>query len=142
MADLDLLKDAIGQSNELWKRGQHQEALKILDDSIAKAKQENRGLWVKILSRHASVISGSLGDLGLERRYCEQVLAYQPDDALALFGLADVLFRQSQPDLAKRYAAKSYALVAHSNTDMDRGLAELLTKKWPEVGEWLEEDSK
>ena len=142
MPDLDLLKAAIGESNVLWKRGQHQEALKILDDSIVKAKQENRGRWIKILSRHASVICRSLGDLGLERRYSEQAVAYQPDDALALFGLADVLFRQSQPDLAKRYAIKSYALVAHSNTDMDRALAELLTKKWPEVEEWLEEDSK
>jgi tetratricopeptide (TPR) repeat protein len=140
MVDLDLLKDAIGQSNELWERGQHHEALKILDDCIAKAIQENRAVWVKILSMHASVISEAMGDLGLVGRYCEQVLAYEPENALALFKLADVLFRHRQTDLAKKYAAKSYALVSHSNTDIGRGLAELLTKKWPEVGEWLEED--
>jgi hypothetical protein len=139
---LDLLKDTIEESSELWKRGQHQDALKLLDDCIADAKQETRTLWIKILSMHASVISESMGDLGLVRRYCEEVLAYEPENALALFKLADVLFQQCQTDLAKEYAVKSYRLVANSNTTFDRGLAELLVAKWPEIREWLGKDSK
>jgi len=78
-----------------------------------------------------------MGDLALTRGYSEEVLAYEPENAMALFKVADVLFRQGQADLAKEYAAKSYALVAHSSTSEDRGLAELLTVKWPEIREWL-----
>jgi hypothetical protein len=136
MADLDLLKDTIGQSSELWRRGQPQEALKLLDDCIAGAKRQKLDLWIKILSMHASVICESIGDLGLVRRYCEQVLACEPDNALALFKLAEALFQQRQTDLAKNFAAKSYALVANSTTVFHRGLGELLTVKWPEIREW------
>jgi hypothetical protein len=133
---MDLLKDTIEQSSSLWKRGQHQDALKLLDDCIAGAKQQKLDLWIKILSMHASVICESIGDLGLARRYCEQVLACEPDNALALFKLAEVLFQRRQTNLAKNFAAKSYALLANSTTVFHRGLAELLTLKWPEIREW------
>ena len=92
MADLDSLKDTIERSSDLWQSGQHQEALKFLDDCLASASQEKRDDWITILGMHASVIAESMGDLGLVRRYCEQVLAYDPQNALALFRLADVLF--------------------------------------------------
>jgi tetratricopeptide (TPR) repeat protein len=136
MADLDLLKDAMDQSTRLWRKGQHADALKLLDEWIAKAQQEKRGVWIKVLSMHASVISDSMGDLGLAKQYCEQVLAHEPENALALYSLADLLFRKGETHLAKEYAAKSYALAAHSNTKEDRGLFELLTQKWPQIAEW------
>jgi hypothetical protein len=142
MAELDLLKDIIERSNGLWESGQHHDALRLLDACIADARQEKRDPWIAILGMHASVISESVGDLGLVVRYCEQVLACEPENALALFQLADVLFQQHQTALAKEYAAKSYALVLNSNTVFDRGLAELLIVKWPEVREWMKEDSR
>jgi tetratricopeptide (TPR) repeat protein len=136
MEELDVLKDAVDQSTELWKRGQHSEALRLLDESIAQAEKENRPISVKVLSMHASVISGSMGDLGLVRQYCERVLSHEPENALALYSLADVLFRQGDTRLARQCAAKSYALVAHSSSKESRGLLEVLTKKWPDIGDW------
>jgi hypothetical protein len=136
MADLDLLKDAVDQSTKLWMSGQHREALELLDKWIARAKSEDRDIWVKVLSMHACLISDSINDLGRTKQYCEDVLAREPDNPLALSALADVLFRQGETDLAKRYAVKSYALVANSSTQEGRGLFELLTKKWPGIDEW------
>jgi tetratricopeptide (TPR) repeat protein len=136
MVELDSLKEAVDESTKLWRAGQTVEALRLLEERIARAKRENRDVWVKTLSMHASLISDAIGDLPLTRQYCEQVLAYEPENALALSNLADVLFRQGETNLAKRCAAKSYALLAHSNTKEDRGLLELLNKKWPEVHEW------
>jgi len=136
MVELDSLKEAVDQSTKLWRAGQPVEALRLLEERIAGAKQENRDIWVKILSMHASLISDAIGDLRLTRQYCEQVLAYEPQNGLAMSNLADVLFRQGETDLAKQYAAKCYSLVAHSNSKEDRGLLELLKKKWPEVQEW------
>jgi len=40
---------------------------------------------------HASTIAHSVGDLDLAKRYSEQVLAYEPENALALFKVADIL---------------------------------------------------
>ena len=44
-------------------------------------------------------------------------------------------FQQHQPESAKEYAVKSYALVANSNTSFDFGLADLIIVKWPEIRE-------
>jgi tetratricopeptide (TPR) repeat protein len=134
--ELDLVTQAIDQSTGLWKKGQHSEALKLLDESIAQAEKENRPISVKVLSMHASVISGSVGDLELVKQYCERVLSHEPENALALYSLADVLFRQGKTGQAMRCAAKSYALVAHSSSKEDLGLLEVLTKKWPDIRDW------
>jgi hypothetical protein len=136
MEELEIVKDAVDESTELWKKGRPTDALKLLDESIALAEKENRPVSVKILSMHASVISGSVGNLGLVRQYCERVLSHEPENALALYSLADVLFRQGEVGPAKRYAAMSYSLVAHSSSLEDRGLLDVLTKKWPDVGSW------
>ena len=62
----------------------------MLDDLIAKAAEEKREIWVKVLAMHASTMSHLIGDLNSTRRYCEQVLAHDPNNALALFKMADV----------------------------------------------------
>jgi tetratricopeptide (TPR) repeat protein len=134
-ADLDQLKNAVRQSTELWKKGEQQGALKLLDDLIVNAKLRKSGIWVKILAMHASTLLHSAGDLESARRYSEQVLLYEPGNALALFTVADILLQQGKRDEAKEYAAKSYALVVASDTKEGRGLAELLTLRWPEIGE-------
>jgi len=135
LAELEELKNAVRDSTALWKKGQGREALKLLDGLIAKAKQENLDVWVKVLALHASTLSHSVGDLDSAKRYSEQVLAYEPENALALFKVADILLQQGRADAAKEYAAKSYALAIASDTKEGQGLAELLTRKWPEIGE-------
>jgi tetratricopeptide (TPR) repeat protein len=134
MTDLDELKNAVQQSTELWISGKGREALATLDALITKAKQENREVWVKVLAMHASTLADSVGDRESARRYCEEVLLSEPENALALFKVADILLKQGKGDEARRYAQKSYALAAASDTKDGQGLAELLAKKWPEVG--------
>jgi hypothetical protein len=134
MSHLDELKNAVQESTELWIGGKGREALETLDALITKAKQENREVWVKVLAMHASTLAHSVGDLASARRYCEEVLLYEPENALALFKIADILLQQGKGDEARRYARKSYALAAASDMKDGQGLAELLAKKWPEVG--------
>jgi tetratricopeptide (TPR) repeat protein len=135
MAEIDLLKRVINDSSELTKRGENQAALRLLDDAIEEAVRDNRSLWVCTLSRHASAIASEMGDLRLVRRYREQCLIRDPDNPLALFSVADILRRQGEEDLARRYAAKAYRFSVNSQTELDRALIESLLKAWPDVQE-------
>ena len=58
--------DALGQSLDLAKDGQPNEALHILDDAIAQAIEEARGMWVGILCGHAAVLAHAKGDIRRE----------------------------------------------------------------------------
>ena len=42
MSDLDALKTAVKETSELSKKGQHREALRLLNDAIADAKHQIR----------------------------------------------------------------------------------------------------
>ena len=132
MSDLEQLKRVIQQSSELSKLGQDEKALNLLDDSLGQAVRENRVMWIRILSHHAAVISDSMGDHSRIRRYYEQSLASNPDNPMALYGLAKALHRQGETELAKEYATKCFRSVQHSESQLDRGLVELIVATWPE----------
>ena len=134
MVTSDRLKRVINQSSELSKQGNHPEALQLLDDEIAHAVRESRGIWVCTLRRHASAIADQMGDLGLVRRYREQCLAHDPDHPLTLLSLAEVLDRQGEGALAREYALKSYQLSVRRGTELDRAVVESISKQWPEIG--------
>lgn len=133
MAEIDELKRIVNESSALSRAGQNQTALKLLDESITAAARENRNSWVRVLSRHAAVISDSMGDLRLLRHYCEQSLTHSPDDPGALYGMADVLIREGQADSARHYASNAYRLSAQRGAEADRSLIELILKRWPEI---------
>jgi tetratricopeptide (TPR) repeat protein len=133
MHRVDSLKNAIEESNELAKQGDHQQALRLIDDLVAKAEDENRSLWVRVLSRHAATISDSMGDLKLAKYYCERVLAHSPEDSVGLYALADILFRQGEFDAAKQYAARSYGAATKRKHEEVGSLIELLIKRWPDL---------
>ncbi len=135
MAALDDLKDAVNESTELWKNGQKGEALELLDQRITKARRENLDVWVKVLAMHASGLSQSTGDFESASRYCKQVLSFEPENALALFRMADVLRKQGKSDEAEAYAKRSHSLVAASDTKEGKDLLELLIKEWPQFGQ-------
>jgi hypothetical protein len=140
LLDISALGAAVLQSARLWGEDQNPEALKILDEWIARAERENEIAWVDILCGQASMIAGEMDNLRLIKQYCEKVLSHENETALtkamAHYRLANAMFRHGEVDLAKRHAARSYALVAHSNSDEDRGLLELLVKRWPEITNW------
>ena len=134
MLTVEDVKNAVRDSNELWKAGREREALELLDDRIGIARRDNFAAQAKILALHASAIARSAGDLDAARSYLEQVLIYEPGNALALFGIADILEKQGKSTEAKDLATHSYSIAAASDTDESRGLQELLVKKWPDIG--------
>lgn len=133
MSDLDELKAVVSLSAELSQRGQHREALRIIDESIAGAAPQNRSRWTKILSQHGAAISRSARDDKSIRRYCEQIILCDPEDATARYILADLFLRQGRADLAKQQAVMSYIAAQKSNTQEGKGVVELILRTWPDV---------
>jgi len=133
MPELDELIKITRESSVLWQSGQPEKAFKLLDDAIAEAIRATRSIWVRTLALHAAVLSESMGDLRLARRYREDCLSQDPNDPMALYGLARVLSRQGEIDLAKSYAAKAYDVCARRRTELDRVILESITKEWPGI---------
>jgi len=140
MTEFDQLRSAMKDSSELWDAGEPGKALELLNNSITAAVQENRNSWIRTLAHHAAVIAGSVGDLGLVKHYYEQSLAYNPGNPRALYGLAPTSLELGETELAMSYAIKCREAVLHSDDDMDRGLLELIAKRWPELGEQKAEE--
>ena len=133
MAEFETLKRAIQDSSELWVAGEHEKALKLLDDSIVVAAAEGRKSWVRTLSHHAAVLASSVANLGLVKHYYEQSLAHNPGNPRALYGLANVLLEQGEIELARNHAAKCHEAILQSEDEIDRGLLDLIAKRWPEI---------
>jgi Tfp pilus assembly protein PilF len=85
------------------------------------------------LSHHAAVIASSVGELGLVKHYYEQSLVHNPENPTALYGLADVSLEQGEHELARNYARRCHAAILRSGDEIDRGLLDLLAKRWPEI---------
>ena len=132
MAKIDALKRIVQDSTELSKAGEPRQALKLLDESIEEAIREQRPGWVRVLSRHASVIADSVGDLQRARYYCEQVLSHAPESPGALYALADVLFREGETEKARTYAIKCYRVSVIGSGEENKALVELLRERWPD----------
>jgi hypothetical protein len=129
---LEWLKRAVHDSSELSKQGNNDEALKLLAVSVHTALKANKINWVQTLCSHASAIADSAGDLLSVRRYRGLAVQHAPN-AQNLYGWADVLLREGDAETARSMAAKAYDLIRESSDELDRALAELLIKRWPEL---------
>jgi tetratricopeptide (TPR) repeat protein len=107
-------------------------ALKLVDYLLAESKSAGT-LRIRQLWFIATVFSRALGDMQLVRHYCEELLAVDPEDPLALYVLADCVQKQGKLAEAKQYAERSYAVLAQSKSIANRGLFELLTSQWPDL---------
>jgi tetratricopeptide (TPR) repeat protein len=135
MADLDRLKSIIKQSSELSKLGEDEKALTLLDDALIAARQENRAMWIHIIAHHAAVISDSMGDIQRVRRYYEQSISSNPENPRALYGLARVMERQGEKQVALQTAEKCYKLVSAAGCEIDRTILDLLLDSWPQLAQ-------
>lgn len=123
-------RDAIAESIKLMQKGQDEEALRLLDDAIAMAMSENENRWVLTLSHHAAVISNSLRSFSREKHYYEKSLEFNPENPIALYGLAEVALEQGDTDLAKQFAKRSYEAIVLGDDGMaKRGLLDLIAMK-------------
>jgi hypothetical protein len=125
------LQTTIPQVKELSSRGEQRSALKLLDDLMAESVPE-RSLRIRHLAPLATATARSIGDLLLVKHYCELRLANDPDDVVALYGMADCLVQQGNPDEARPYIAKCYELTAAIGSGVSQDLIELLQRRFPE----------
>jgi ATP-dependent Clp protease ATP-binding subunit ClpA len=116
---------------EFVSRGEGQSALQLLDDYMAEAGQD-RKLRIPSLGHFAAFTAVELGDLNTARRYCEELLAYKPDDAMALYALADCLARQGETDEARRRAAECRRAALSRGEVVGKVMVELLEKRFPD----------
>jgi tetratricopeptide (TPR) repeat protein len=119
----------------LVQRGEAEQAFKVLDSALEQATEEGHVTWVTILCRHAAIVAHAAGDRRREINYTEKALSYTKDYPFAIYNFAQLLLRDGQADLAKRYATKAYELSTTGATDANRDLTAALLKQWPEIAE-------
>jgi tetratricopeptide (TPR) repeat protein len=126
-------KDAMTASARL-SHDDGDKALRLLDDAIALAINENDNRWVVALHHHAAVISTFLGKTELVKHYYQKSLDFSPENPRALYGLAKAAKNQGDLELAKEYAARCHkALMEGDDFLRDARLEtlETLLKDWP-----------
>ncbi len=129
-------RDAMSNSVRLLERDEHQEALKLLDESIAEAIQQRQISWIHILCHHAAVISNFMGDLQLEKHYYEQSLASNAENPMALYGLAKIAREQGELEIARQYAERCHKAIVEGDDEIVKaGLLDLVVMHWPELGQ-------
>jgi tetratricopeptide (TPR) repeat protein len=123
------------RSVELAKTGEIEQAMGALDGALAQATQDNRGIWIKIICRHAAVLAHAIGDRRREIQYTEQALPYARDYRFAVYNFAQLLLIDGQVGRAERYATEAYELSVAEGTEADRDLAAAILKQWPNIAE-------
>jgi tetratricopeptide (TPR) repeat protein len=92
-----------------------------------------KSLRIRHLAPLATATARSIGDFDLAKHYCELRLASDPDDVIALYGMADCLVQQGNIDEAKPYVAKCYELGSARGDAVGQGVIELLQKRFPQL---------
>jgi tetratricopeptide (TPR) repeat protein len=123
--------ELIRRVGELVSRGEGQSAMQLLDDYMAEAGQD-RKLRIRDLGHFAAVTAAQLGDLNTARRYCEECLAYTPEDPMALYFLADCLARQGETDEARRCVADCRRAALSKGEVLGKVMVELVEKRFPD----------
>ena len=125
--------NALIGSLDLWQSGHHNDARQLMDDVIAEAIKEADELWVFAFIDHAAILGG-FRDGSILKHYYEQYLIHSPENARALYGLADVAMDEGQTEIAKQYAKKCYGAILRSGDERTiRSLLELVLARWPDV---------
>jgi len=127
---------AITSSLDLVERGEHENALRLLDASIAEAKRSCDVLWIRTLCHHAAIVSRFTQNLTAAQNYYQESLAADPENARALYGLATINLDQGELEIARQYAARCYIAVMRCGDEvLKQGLLDLLLKHWPDIAE-------
>lgn len=134
MTEENRFKIAITSSLKLVESGEHEEALKLLDDSIAEAKRDHNVPWIRTLCHHAAIVSRFTENLTSARRYYEESLTSDPENPRALYGLATVALDEGELEIAKQYATRCHAAILRCDDEvLKQGLLDLLVKHWPDI---------
>jgi ClpA/ClpB-like protein len=117
---------------EFVHRGEGQSALQLLDHYMAEPGQD-RKLRMRLMGGFAAITAAQIGDLKTERHYCEECLAYTPEDPMALYHMADCLARQGETDEARRRAVDCRKAASLQGNEIGRAIVALIEKRFPEL---------
>ena len=132
------------ESLRLAGLGQHEEAVRLVDELISDAIKEGDETAAFIFIRHAAIVSmtGTL-DYALMKRDFELYLTHYPENPRALYELADLAVKDGQADLARQYATRCYrSLLQSTDEKAKKDLFELVLERWPAVSEQAESEGK
>jgi tetratricopeptide (TPR) repeat protein len=108
-----------------------QSALRLLNDYMAESG-EDRKLRMRSLGGFAANTAIQLGDLNAVQRYCEESLAYTPDDPMALYTLADCLDRQGKVEDARQHAADCRRAALSQGEEFGKIMVKLVETRFPD----------
>lgn len=136
MTEENRFRVAITGSLKLVEQGDHTEALKLLDDAIAEAKRDQSISWIQTLCHHAAIVSRFTENSTAAQHYYEESLASDPENAMALYGLATIALDQGNVEIAKQFAKRSHTAIMRRDDDvLKQGLLDLLLKHWPDIAQ-------
>ena len=107
-------------------------ALELVDDVIRNPAFD-RNEAIQKLVPVASVIARKIGNLDLEKRYCELEIACDPESLGALYGLARCLKRQGKSEEAIKVARRTYQLGMTQGDELGRSYVEMIKKQFPDI---------
>jgi hypothetical protein len=121
---------------ELAQLDDYAGALWLIDEAIADPNLD-RNRTIRRLVPIAAAVARTIGDIQSAQRYYDLWLTCDPDETLALYGLACCLKKQGKADEANRVAGKCYKLCVAEGGEIGEGLAEMVVKRFPEVASAL-----
>jgi Tfp pilus assembly protein PilF len=134
MSAHDRFKDAMTNSLALAERGEHVDALKLLDEAIAEAIREHDVSWIRTLCHHAAIESRFAENWASAKRYYEQSLASDPENASDLYGLAAVALDEGDAVTARQYATRCHTSLLQTDEGiLKHGLLDLIAKNWSDL---------
>lgn len=125
------IAQTIQQVRELSAQGKVTEALNLLDYVIFEDPAES-SIRIRHLAPLATAAARSLKDFDLVKRYCELRVANDPNDAVALYGIAESLFKSGKTEEAQSYIAKCRRLSATMDNATRQDFLALLQENFPE----------
>jgi len=134
MSDAIDAKRAMSASTELLASGEYERAMHILDQAIKDCLDSGgERSWTRTLCHHAAIIADFAGRPDLVKGYYEQSLAFDPENARALYGLARVYLELGEAPIAEKYARRCYDAAKQGTDSRNRIWLELIAKRWPQL---------
>lgn len=127
------VRDVIMRTLELVRNGESEKAFATLDSAIAELPEQHRNVLGVLLLRHAAVLANSKGEQDREIKYTQQALPYAKDYSFAAYNLSQLLLKDGQVDLARRYALEAYKLSCESKDESNCDLVKAILEQWPNL---------
>ena len=126
-------REVMKQSIDLFKKGQKEKALRLVDPAITEAIQKHDNEWIRTLCHHAAAIALSMRDRQRQIHYEEKALPYAKDYRFAAYNFAQLLLSEGQVTRAEQYASEAYKQSVTQATEADTDLRAAILKQWPNV---------